>query len=159
MRRLRIYLDTSVINFVFANDAPDFRRATIDFFEHHAHLYELYISGIVVLEIDRDPDPEHRRKLISVLTKHHINMLPDEDLDEIRRLAERYIEKGVVPKAKMEDALHVAYATVHEMDLLLSWNFRHLANVNKEAKIVAVNSEEGYRYPLRLTSPLEVLYE
>ena len=46
-----------------------------------------------------------------------------------------------------------------DMDVLLSWNFRHLANLNKEARFLAVNVEEGYRHPLRLVSPLEVLDE
>ena len=159
MKKLRIYLDTSVINFVFADDAPDFMRATIDFFENYANFYELYISDVVVLEIDRDPDIEHRKELIAVLTKHRINMLSHDNVDEIRQLANRYIEKGVLPKRKMEDAMHVAYATVYEMDILLSWNFKHLANVKTEARILAVNVEEGYRYPLRLVSPLEVLHE
>jgi alanine racemase len=42
------------------------------------------------------------------------------------------------------------------MDILLSWNFKHLANVSREARVVAVNKAEGYRHPLRMVSPLEV---
>jgi len=159
MRRLRIYLDTSVINFVFAQDAPDFQRATIEFFEDHSMLYDLYISDVVLLEIDRTSDPQHRERLHSVLAKHNVGILPDDDADEVRRLAQRYIEKGVIPRSKIEDAMHVAYATVHEIDVLLSWNFRHLANLNKETKVVSANMEEGYLHPLRLVSPLEVMYE
>ena len=159
MKKLRVYLDTSVINFVFADDAPEFQRATVAFFEHHAQLCEMYVSDVVILEIDRTADPGHRRRLLSIITDHDINLLPNDEIEEIRQLACCYIEKKVIPEAKMEDALHVAYATVHEMDVLLSWNFKHLANVNKESKVAAVNMEEGYRYPLRLTSPLEVQYE
>jgi len=159
MRKLRIYLDTSVVNFVFADDAPDFKRATIDFFEDCANLYELYVSDVVIGEIDRDPDLAHRRQLLSVLAEHGVILLPNEDIDEIRQLAQFYVEGGIVTQAKMADALHVAYATVHEMDVLLSWNFRHLANLDKEARILAANAEQGYRYPLRLASPLEVLYD
>ena len=76
--------------------------------------------------------------------------------DEVEDLADRYLSEGVIPMTKREDALHVAYATVHQMDILLSWNFKHLANVRREALIVAVNQAVGYRYPLRLLSPLEV---
>jgi predicted nucleic acid-binding protein len=159
MKVLRIYLDTSVINFLFADDAPDFQRATRDFFEQYAHRYELYISDVVILEINRDPHLEHRRELLSVVADHQIGILAQESIDDIRELAQRYIERGIIPVATMEDALHVAYATVYEMDVLLSWNFRHLANVNKEARISVVNIEQGFRHPLRLTSPLEVLYE
>ena len=159
MKKLRIYLDTSVINFVFADDAPDFMHATIEFFEDHSVLYDLYVSNIVLLEIDRTADPEHRQRLHVVLAEHDVSVLPDEHVDEVRELAERYIQRGIIPKSKIEDAMHVAYATVHEMDVLLSWNFRHLANLNKESRVLALNIEEGYWHPLRLVSPLEVMDE
>jgi hypothetical protein len=51
MKKLRIYLDTSVINFLFADDAPDFKKATVEFFDQYATGYELYVSEIVRLEI------------------------------------------------------------------------------------------------------------
>ena len=51
MNKLRIYLDTSVVNFLFADDAPDFKRVTVDFFAKHASKYELFASQIVILEI------------------------------------------------------------------------------------------------------------
>ena len=50
MNKLRIYLDTSIVNFLFAEDAPDFRRVTEDFFAVHAQKYELFASEVVVLE-------------------------------------------------------------------------------------------------------------
>ena len=64
--------------------------------------------------------------------------------------------RGVTPPAKMEDALHVAFAVVHKMDILLSWNFKHLANINKETRLMAVSTEAGYRHTVRMASPLEV---
>jgi len=88
-----------------------------------------------------------------------MTILPDDAQPEVRDLAQAYISNKVIPKHKIEDALHVAYATYHEMDVLLSWNFKHLANLNKEEKILAVNINKGYRLPLRLLSPLEVSYE
>lgn len=75
---------------------------------------------------------------------------------EIERLADLYLARGVIPVRKREDALHVAYATVHRLDILLSWNFKHLANVRREALIAGINQQEGYVYTLRLLSPLEV---
>jgi len=159
MRRLRVYLDTSVISFVFADDAPDFQRVTLDFFQKNAARYDLYVSEVVLLEIEDHPDPECRRRLKAVLSENRIATLPRDQAHEVRQLASRYVEKGVVPPSKMEDALHVAYATFYEMDMLLSWNFKHLANVRKEERFLAVNMEEGYRYPLRVVSPLVVCYE
>jgi len=75
---------------------------------------------------------------------------------EVEQLARLFLTRGVIPPAKMEDALHVAFAVVYEMDILLSWNFKHLANLNKEARLMAVSTEAGYRNTVRLTSPLEV---
>jgi hypothetical protein len=55
------------------------------------------------------------------------------------------------------DFLHIAYSTVFEMDVLLSWNFHHLANINKEQRIL--NKTLGYNYPFRMANPLEVYFE
>lgn len=157
MPRLKVYLDTSVINFVHAEDSPDFQRVTNEFFDHHAVGYELYISDIVRLEISRCTDPTRWDLLNEVIEDHDFTILDPDGKGEIVRLANLYIQSRVVPAVKMEDALHVAYATFYEMDILLSWNFKHLANVNKEAKIQVENSREGYRHPLRLTSPMELI--
>ena len=159
MNKAKIYLDTSVINFLFADDAPDFQKATVEFFQTYAGFYELHVSDVVILEIDRTTDRESRDMLYSILRQHPIEVLSDSRYDEVSRLADRYIERGAIPRTKVEDAQHVAYATVYEMDILLSWNFRHLANISRETRVLAVNLEEGYRHPLRLLSPLEVLHE
>ena len=71
-------------------------------------------------------------------------------------MADIYLARGVLPARKREDALHVAHATVRGLDILLSWNFKHLANVRREGLIAAIDQEEGYGRTLRLLSPLEV---
>jgi hypothetical protein len=108
------------------------------------------------MEIRRTPDPRHRQRLLDVLRQHPITMLSNASRNDIEQLAKLYVRRQLMPATKFEDALHVAYATVHQMDILLSWNFKHLANVRREALIVTVNQAAGYRYPLRLLSPLEV---
>lgn len=117
MKRLRIYLDTSVVNFLFADDAPDFRKVTEEFFAVYAARYDLFVSDVVIAEILRDPDPTHREKLLDVLATHPVTMLPGERLDEVRLIAGRYLDAGIVPERKAEDALHGAYATVFENGL------------------------------------------
>lgn len=156
MRKLRIYLDTSVINFLFAEDVPDFRKATEEFFSLHASRYDLFVSDVVRLEISKDPDPVHRQELLAAIHRYSIQVLPMDRRNEVERLAGLFLARGVIPPGKMEDALHVAFAVVCEMDILLSWNFKHLANVNKEMRLMAVSVEAGYRHTVRLTSPLEV---
>ena len=81
----------------------------------------------------------------------------DDNAGEIAFLAETYMENGIIPRKKIADAFHVAYSTVFEMDILLSWNFKHLANIKKKQKIIIVNKINGYNYPFRMANPLEVL--
>ncbi len=156
MKKFRIYLDTSVVNFLFAEDAPDFRRVTEDFFAEHAQKYELYASEVLLVEVSRAPNPEHRRKLLEVLEQYPIAVLPTDRRAEVEGLADLYLTRRVIPASKRDDAFHVAYATVFGMDILLSWNFKHLANVRREKLIAETNRAAGYPELLRLLSPLEV---
>jgi hypothetical protein len=155
-KKLRVYLDTSVINFLFAGDVPDFRRVTEDFFNVYAKRCELYGSDVLIRELDRDPDTERKQRHMTVLRDHHVLLLPRNRDDEVVRLADLYLRQNIVPANKRDDALHVAYATVFEMDVLLSWNFKHLANIRREARFASMNQAEGYWRTPRIVSPLEV---
>lgn len=162
MRKTRIYLHTSVICFLFADDAPEAREVTREFFEDFVKtgVYEVYISDVVIDEIARTPDRRRRNLLLGVVEDFGLRKLEiQQNADEIRSLAEAYMESGIIPRRKLEDALHIAIATVHEIDILLSWNYRHLANVNKETRVLSANLLAGYAKRLRMTSPMEVVYE
>jgi hypothetical protein len=78
-----------------------------------------------------------------------------EKIDEITLLAKEYMREKIIPLKNFSDAFHVAYSTVFEMDILLSLNFKHWANVNKEQRILIVNKIHGYNYPLRLANTLK----
>lgn len=159
MKTLRIYLDTSVINFLFADDAPEKRDNTIEFFNRFVlrKHFESFVSPVVIDEINKTRDLGKRNNLLEVLKTHPIAVLALQPRKEIIDLAEYYIRYKLFPPKKFEDALHVAVCTVHEVDVLVSWNFEHLANINKERKIAALNQGAGYYYPLRITTPLEVM--
>ena len=156
MTKYRVYLDTSVINFLFADDAPDFRRVTEEFFDRHAAQHELYGSDVLVRELNADPDVPRRERHLKTLADHRVAILPANRDEEVARLADVYMRHGVVPVRKRDDALHVAYATVFEMDVVLSWNFKHLANLRREARFTTVNHEEGYWRSPRIVSPMEM---
>ncbi len=160
MKALRIYLDTSVICFLFAEDAPEKRLATEAFFERARRLgLRLLFSQIGVDEIARTRDMAKRERLLAVLSEHGLEMLSTEQENEIELLARAYIERGAIPRGQIDDALHVALCTLHQVDILASWNFRHLANVGRERRIMAVNESLGYVYPLRIVSPEEALQD
>ena len=155
---MRIYLDTSVINFLFADDAPEKRDATIKFFERVVrHSDAVFISPLVVVEIERTRDAKRRSQLLGVLQDNALPMLRPEPPAEVELLVAAYQRRGAIPPGQLEDATHVAICTVNEVDVLASWNFRHLANVKRERRIAAVNESLGYVYPLRITTPLEVM--
>lgn len=159
MRQLRIYLDTSIVSFYYADDAPEKRDITREFFDFFAkpQLYDVYVSNIVIAEIEATENIQKRNALLDVLKDYPISLVDVQSSDEINHLAELYIENGIIPRSKLPDAYHVAIAVVNEMDILLSWNFRHLANVNREARINAVNLTNNILHSIRIISPLEVL--
>lgn len=76
---------------------------------------------------------------------------------EIEELAQAYMAAGVVPRKYLDDALHVAMATVHGVRLVVSWNFKHLVNVRREDGFNAVNLLQGWP-PVRIVSPKELIY-
>lgn len=78
--------------------------------------------------------------------------------DEARNLAKAMIEKRLVPSRFAEDALHIAVAAIHGVDYLLTWNFRHLNNVQTKVKIADFIEDFGYEPPL-VCSPDELLGE
>ena len=138
MKKLKLYLDTSVLNFLFADDVPEFKKITEEFFEivKIGKRFEVYISDVVINEITKTNDIIKRKSLLSIIEDYHLIRLSKDKDVEISKLAEVYINKGIIPKVKIEDALHIAYAVVFEMDVLLSWNFKHLANIKKEKSLI-----------------------
>ena len=136
----------------------EYKNFTIDFFDNYLNEYEVYISEIVFLEINKTKDIDKKNKLLNAIKKYHIEIF-DVINNEIELLANRYLETGVIPENKYEDALHIAFSTYYDFDILLSWNFRHLANIKKQAQINSINKIEGYYKELNLYNPMEVMYE
>jgi hypothetical protein len=96
-----------------------------------------------------------KRDLLTDVIKNYpiqiINTRDDKTL--VDTLSAQYIKQKVVPENKLFDALHVAVCTVFEIDFLVSWNFKHLANINRERKFTAVNLSLNYNYPFRIVTP------
>src|SRR5215510_7420693 len=137
MKNLRIYLDTSIINFLYETDSPDFRKVTEVFFENiiGKSKVDAFISNIVIDEINKTESESKRAFLLSTFEKYDniITLVAEDDeiINEIAFLGENYIKNGIIPEKKIADSLHIAYTTIFQMDILLSWNFQHLANINK----------------------------
>ena len=154
MRKLKLYLETSVWNFYFADDAPEKRDITKEFFNNvRKGQYEIFISEVVLAEISKANESKKTQllELIKEMSPQELNVN-----QEVIELSKKYISEGIIPELKVEDALHVAAAVVYEIDALISWNNRHIANLNKMEKINGINMREGYTKHIELVNPMEV---
>jgi predicted nucleic acid-binding protein len=155
MKKLKLYLDTTIWNFPFTEDAPQYQSATVEFFKQvRWGRFDVFVSEAVASEISFADQP--RRGQMEELWRG-IDPRVLERVEEVGRLAGLYLQRAALPRRSRMDAVHVAYATVYGMDILLSWNMDHLANVGRRSKLLGVNLEEGYSTGLQITTPLEVI--
>lgn len=154
MKKPHLYLETSLWNFCFADDAPEKKEVTLRFLEKvRRGEYRVFISNVVLEEVGR-ADEEKRFHLMQTINEFQPELLELDD--EITALAEGYVAEGVVPRSKFEDAMHAAVATVYELDALISWNLKHLANFRRMEMINGINLKHGYGKRLELITPMEV---
>jgi len=154
MKIPRVYLETTIFNFVFAEDAPEKTWATIKLFEEiKAGRYAPYASDYVIDELNRAPEPL-RSGMLDLFDRYEVINL--EALEEADKLAGIYLKERVVPPSHPMDALHLAIAAVMEMDFIVSWNFRHIVKRNTILATGAINLREGYK-PIGIFSPMEVI--
>ena len=153
--KLKIYLDTSVPNFIFADDAPEKRDITKEFYRAvEKNIYEIYISELVLEEINDAPEPK-KEQLADLIRRVAPALL--EITEEAKELAGFYVERGIVPEKKMADAIHVAVAMIFDLDALVTWNYRHLANLRKSELFHGAGLEKRYFKKVELVTPMEVL--
>ena len=155
----KIYLDTTVINFLYYDLAPDYRDVTIELFDNFIklHKYDTYISPYVIDEINATKDEKKRMKLLNTFVNYPIKSLELTDTNKLQSIADFYVELKIIPERKYLDALHIAVSVVNEMDYLVSWNFRHLANVERERRIHAANQQLGFTKEIRIITPMELI--
>mgnify|MGYP001578309406 FL=1 len=156
-----MYLDTSIISFVYADDAPEKQSLTNEFFRKYLSVYDVRVSSLVLTEIENTNNIALRNKLKSVIEKYDLPVInaESEDQEKIFDLARMYLKERIIPQKKFDDAVHVAICVYYEFDILLSWNFRHLANIDKQIRVNAANKKQGYLKELYLLNPMEVIYE
>ncbi len=152
MAILTVYLDNSVLGGYF--DA-EFREPTRRLWQM-AQAGECRLVASVVTQGEATLAPPEVVRLFA-------RTFPDDTVlleltPRAEELAQAYLTAGVVSAKYIDDARHVAIATTHGIGVLVSWNFRHLANYRREAGFNRVNMESGYPV-IRIISPLEIVYE
>jgi predicted nucleic acid-binding protein len=136
--KLQVYLDTSVFSAYFDSRTTDRQRETEAFWERRAE-FDLATSELARDELRQAPDPTHRRRLLGLLRNLSILVITE----EMQILSQRYLREGVFTATMLNDAVHVAAAVISRQDVLLSWNFRHLVNRRRRARVNEVNVEAG----------------
>jgi len=111
---------------------------------------EFEIMHSNLLEIELIFAPQHVKDVYSAVPNPTIITYDNSSVD----LAKKYIEEGVVGSTSLRDCIHIAITTIYEADYLISWNFKHMVNVDKIAGYNKVNQKEGYK-ALEIRSPQE----
>jgi len=150
-RKIKVYLDTSVISALFDEKNPQRQFLTQLFFKSVESL-DVYISEVVLAEIDDTRDTRLREKLKK--TAISFKVLPINQESSI--LADEYVRQGAMPSDYPEDALHISIATVNSLNYLLSWNFEHIVKVKTRKIVNMINDSLGYP-DLEIITPAELI--
>lgn len=141
-----LYLETSVIGAYLDNGEPFRRDLTIRWWEHEMKDYRTVISALVMREIERIAEPHKSSYLNLIAPLEKVELT-----DEAAILADGYVSRGIFHRKYIADAMHVAIASYHKIDYLVTWNFGHLANVRRQARIRLFNTAAGFYVPMIVT--------
>jgi len=158
MKKLNLYIETSVFGFYYDEDPRNFykREATIKLFDQIKQaMFDGYISELVLRELLATADSELRgnlRNLAELLT-----VLPIHREKVVEDLSGLYISRGVIPPHKRDDAVHVAIAVVNpEIDILVSWNCKHIVRYKTKKLVNIINEIVGCKR-IEFNTPREVI--
>ena len=149
MKKLRVYVDSSVIGGCLDHEFEKWSNGL--FRDFHVGTFLPVLSDIVDAEM-RNAPPEVLEKHAELLGLEPERIkLSDEAID----LAGVYIQENIISQNYRDDALHIALATIAHVDILVSWNFKHIVNYGKIRQFNGVNIRQGYN-TIQIYSPREV---
>ncbi len=154
MRKLKVYLDTSVISHLLQEDVPEKMadtRKLWDMFKDGK--YDVYLSTVTLEEIADCPEPK-RSKMYDYLEQ--INYTPIKITDDVSDIAQQIIDMGILTRKSYDDCQHIAAAVVNACDCIISWNFKHIVNIKTIRGVRAITNLEGYK-PIEILNPSVLL--
>jgi hypothetical protein len=155
---MRIYIESTIPSYLVARPGRDILQAarqqlTRDWWDSKRGAHDLYISQVVLDEI------AFGEPALARLRSQVVEVLPLlEFTDGVLAFARKVLDSGLLPRHAERDAAHIAFATVHEMDLLLSWNCRHIANATLQPRLRRLAESAGLNLPV-ICTPEELLGE
>ncbi len=150
MKKQRIYIDTSVFGGYFDSEFDTFTKPLFERINNG----EFIVLYSTVTQEELENAPERVKELVSDLKVEDTEFI--EETDEAVDLASEYLSEKVVGKTSFADCLHIALATINRADILISWNFKHIVNIERIRGYNAVNIKNGYGQ-LEIRSPRELM--
>jgi predicted nucleic acid-binding protein len=149
MRKLVIYIDTSVIGGYFDIEFAKVTNLLFDKFLEGE--YGFVISDLTLQELNGAP-AKVKNLIKNLALKPQIVAITTEAIT----LAEQYLKEKVVGETSKDDCLHIALATINKVDILVSWNFKHIVNIKRIRGYNALNILNGYP-PIEIRSPKDIV--
>jgi len=143
MKKLKVYLDTSVISHLEHPDAPEKMRDTQMLWTLlRKGIYDVIISEATLEELDRCAEPKrsHLRDMLAFIPY----TLIASDAATVT-LAEKFIDFGILRQKSFDDCRHIAAALVSGCDIILSWNFKHIVNHKTIIGVKQISTAEGFQ--------------
>ena len=156
MNAKTVYVETSIVSYLAGRASRDLliaacQQATREWWQDQRERYELYTSQLVLAEAAAG-DPESAKRRLA-----YLEGIPELRVTtEVGDLARALVTQGALPSKAEADALHIAVAAVHRMDLLLTWNCRHIDNPATKPMVRSVCLAAGYLCP-EICTPIEIL--
>lgn len=152
----KIYIETTIISYLTARPSRDLivaahQQITQEWWETRRKCFDVFISELVIREAGSGDKSAAQRRLAA------INDIPLIELnEEVLILSNTLIVEGPIPENSKEDALHIALATVHGLDYILTWNCRHIANAEMRNGVSNICIAQGYQPPI-ICTPEELM--
>lgn len=154
MRKLKVYLDTSVISHLTQEDVPEKMADTLQLWKlFREGIYDVYLSTVTLEEVAACPEPK-RSQLRDYMGQISYTTL--DISDEVSEVAQKIVDLGILTPKSYDDCQHIGAAVVNECDCIISWNFKHIVNIKTIHGIRAITNLEGYKN-IDLLSPTVLL--
>ena len=151
MKQQRIYIDTSIVGGFFDKEFEKETKLLFQILENKEVIF--VVSEVLTDELEDAP-----QKVKTLLDNYNKNCFEKVPLtDEAKELAEKYITEKVVGKTSLEDCRHIAVATINKVDVLASWNFKHIVNLERIKGYNGVNLKMGYS-TIEIRNPKDLVY-
>lgn len=149
-KKLKVYLDTSVISYLHQEDTPERMRDTLALWQmFREEKFEVCLSVFTLNELNACYEPK-RSLLLERLGEISYEVLPLHQ--GLSMLANRIVEMGILTAKSIDDCKHIASAVLAECDCFISWNFKHMVNIKTIRGIRAITNLEGYK-PIEIVQP------